>query len=250
MSRGVGRIGVVLTFDDGYADNLHNAKPLLEKYAVPATVFVTTGNMLKGSTFWWDRAESLILGAGPVPETLMLSIQGCDHFWRTATPEERWQAYADVLRSLLQCSAQQIEATLMGLEHWRGVVTADLAHRRLQVTKVQQLAEGGLVEIGAHTVSHVNLVVQSPECQLSEINQSKTDLEKVLGKPVTSFSYPFGYTDDTICQIVQNAGFKLACAIGGGVVRRGADPFRLGRLLVRDWDGDMFAHKLHDYSIR
>ena len=41
--------------------------------------------------------------------------------------------------------------------------------------------------------------------------------------------------------------YKVACAIGGGVVWRGAAPFRLGRLLVRDWDGDVFAPKLREY---
>src|SRR6266487_2262873 len=49
---------VAITFDDGYADNLYAAKPLLEKYEIPATVFVCTGYV--GKEFWWDELERLV----------------------------------------------------------------------------------------------------------------------------------------------------------------------------------------------
>src|SRR5262245_19306871 len=52
---------VVLTFDDGYADNLHHAKPLLERYDAPATVFVTSGYVGQDREFWWDELERLLL---------------------------------------------------------------------------------------------------------------------------------------------------------------------------------------------
>src|SRR5215510_103661 len=56
-----GRPGVILTFDDGYADNLNNAKPLLERYDVPATVFVTTGYVGSRREFWKDYLERIFL---------------------------------------------------------------------------------------------------------------------------------------------------------------------------------------------
>src|SRR5262249_7442049 len=59
---------VVVTFDDGYQDNLVNAKPLMERWEVPGTVFVATGYVGKGREFWWDELERLVLGPGAFPQ--------------------------------------------------------------------------------------------------------------------------------------------------------------------------------------
>src|SRR4029077_3069692 len=55
---------VVLTFDDGYRDNLLVAKPLLERHEVPATVFVTTAYVGSGRDFWWDELEAVCASSG------------------------------------------------------------------------------------------------------------------------------------------------------------------------------------------
>src|SRR5262245_16613215 len=68
----------VVTFDDGYADNLLHAKPLLERYSIPATVFVATGLLGADREYWWDEIERLLLLPGRVPERLRLSVAGDD----------------------------------------------------------------------------------------------------------------------------------------------------------------------------
>src|SRR4029453_10445718 len=70
----VPRRAVVITFDDGYADNLYTAKPLLERYEIPATVFMTTGHIGCPHEFWWDELDRLLLQPGTLPARLELSL--------------------------------------------------------------------------------------------------------------------------------------------------------------------------------
>ena len=81
------RRAIVVTFDDGYADNLHHALPLLERHDVPATMFIAAGCVGRLDGFWWDQLERLILTPGDLPPTLRLEIRGQRHEYRVdATP--------------------------------------------------------------------------------------------------------------------------------------------------------------------
>ncbi len=73
-SRKVPTNSIVVTFDDGYADNLTNALPLLEKHEIPATVFVTTGIVRERKHFWWDDLARIALGEHSVPESLEIEL--------------------------------------------------------------------------------------------------------------------------------------------------------------------------------
>ena len=57
---GVDRKSVALTFDDGYVDFYTKTYPLLKKYNVPATVFISTGGIDNDNEFWWDELENII----------------------------------------------------------------------------------------------------------------------------------------------------------------------------------------------
>ena len=72
---------VVVTFDDGYADNLHSAKPMLERYGIPATVFLATGSIGREREFWWDELDRLLLQPGALPERLNLMVNGNTYRW-------------------------------------------------------------------------------------------------------------------------------------------------------------------------
>jgi len=257
---------VVVTFDDGYANNPHNARPLLERYDVPATIFLTTGYLGGAREFWWDELDRLFLQPGMLPETLELRIQGSPHQWELGeaaySPEAtcreycNWRAWeeAPTLRHALYASLWQLlqplpederHSIVAELRAWAGAVPAARpTHRSLALQEVLALAQGNLVDVGSHTVTHPLFPALSHSMQRGEIQQSKTYLESVLGHPVTSFCYPYGaYTAETV-NLVREAGFACACSTSTGTVGCCTDRWQLPRVCIEDWDGDELAKRL------
>ncbi len=261
---------LVITFDDGYADNLSHAKRLLAQYEIPATVFVTTGYIGHNREFWWDDLDRLLLQPGTLPETLCLRINGAPfqyvlgaaaHYsaedyqhqrgWNIGQPDEPgprqhlFRTLWHLMYSLLEIERQKV---LDELQLWAGAQpTVRPTHRTLAADEVVQLAAGDGVEVGAHTVTHPVLSSLTIEEQRDEIRRSKADLEELLGRSVLSFSYPHGlrstYTGETVT-LVQESGFTCACTSLVDGVQRGSDCLQLPRVLIRDWDGDEFARYL------
>lgn len=264
---------VVVTFDDGYADNLYHAKPLLERYDIPATVFVTTGYIGHDREFWWDELERLLLQPGRLPETLHLTIngRGCQwelgeaahyteeasrrfHAWSVLEkddPSPRQHLYRSLCQLLRPLPHGERRKVLDRLLAWAGVESRIRpTYRPFSSDEVLRLAERELVEVGAHSVTHPVLSTLPAAMQRTEILESKAHLEEILGRPVTSFAYPYGsrsdYTAETVA-IVQEAGFTCACANFADVVWQGTDRYQLPRVVVRDWDGEAFARWLEEW---
>ena len=243
--------GSVITFDDGAADNLHNAKPLLERYNIPATVFVATEYSKGEREFWWDELERLLLIPRELPETLNLKINGTTLNWDLEPQTSRQQLYQHLGDSLrLMPTAQRFEA-IAELQNWSGEGTSPRqTHRALSHAEIRQLADGGLIEIGAHTVTHPVLSAIPVNQQEQEIKQSKLQLEQILNQPVESFAYPYGTKDDytpATVKLVKETPFTCACSNYKGVVQPQTSLFELPRLVVRDWDGDEFERQLRGW---
>jgi peptidoglycan/xylan/chitin deacetylase (PgdA/CDA1 family) len=260
---------VVITFDDGYADNLYNAKPMLEHSDIPATFFLSTGYIGHEREFWWDELERLLLQPGTLPKTLHLSANGRSYRWELGEAVDytedafdyyrRWRAwekaptsrhalYSSLWELLNPMSEAERQKVLDEILRWAGGESmARPTHRSLSLEEVVALAQGELSEIGAHTVTHPALSALPAASQRGEIRQSKARLEEILCCPVPSFSYPYGnqhhYTAETV-SIVREAGFACACSNFAGVVERTTDPSQLPRAAVPDYGGKKFARWL------
>jgi peptidoglycan/xylan/chitin deacetylase (PgdA/CDA1 family) len=176
---------VCITFDDGYADNLYAAKPALESYRVPGTVFVTPGYLGVPENLWWDELAKLVLDPASRQEELSLTLDG-NHYAYTFPPEARepggpdphskwraWEsapgprqkAYLAIYGMLVKLSGSEREEALKQLRRGATPYADRRQHRCLTEDELRELAEGELVEIGAHTLTHPVLADLAPEQQ-------------------------------------------------------------------------------------
>ena len=264
---------VVVTFDDGYYDLFSHAKPLLEHYDVPATIFVTSGFVGAQREFWWDALEKILLEPGTLPAELSLPMMAGKFEWRldgeNVYPQQDFQRYRhwhygervdptprhtlfrSLYRLLQPVSEEEKCFAIDKLARWAGIQLQERpSHRPLSIDELVRLAAADGIEIGAHTMTHPVLSQLSSDAQQHEIQGSKKDLERLLGRSVQSFSYPHGlmshYTVESVT-LVRDAGYKLACSSCNGFINSRTDPLQIPRFVVRDCDGDEFAKQLIEW---
>jgi peptidoglycan/xylan/chitin deacetylase (PgdA/CDA1 family) len=121
------------------------------------------------------------------------------------------------------------------------------SHGSISREEVIAMVSSSLIEIGAHTHTHPQLSALSKNEQFHEIKTSQEVIEKLIGKKVALFSYPFGsktdYTAESI-NICKELGFEACCATFSGQVRINSDLYQLPRFVVRNWDINSFNKRL------
>lgn len=222
---GRGSPPVAVTFDDGYLDVALDGLPVLERFGVPATLFVVVDSL--GGVFWWDRLHQ-VLEAGPgLPPELDLRIGEARLVWNHEAGDLASTLYG-LIRSLEPAVRNEALETL---ERWVGVSeVAVTCPFTLSAEDVARLASHPLVEIGSHSATHPELPALAPDRLDQEIFGSRHRLEKIVGQPVESFSYPHGLVDDRTQRAVAAAGYHQACASWNGLVRPRRNAYRQPRL--------------------
>lgn len=232
---------VAVTFDDGYADSYTNAYPILNKYNIPATIFLVTGYIGTKKTFWWDRIGEVIKRTDK-PELnhdllkkLNIKREGS---LPLDTAKNRVKATEILVKKLRENEDAQFEDLIQTLEGELKASSKDYVedHITLSWEQVRKMSENG-IEFGAHTVTHPDLTNLPLKKVEQEIRLSKQEIENNIGKAVDGFCYPVGLANsynEKIKDIIAKAGFKYACAAEFGHVSKNSDLFSLRRATTPD----------------
>ncbi|MGZ8289802.1 MAG: polysaccharide deacetylase family protein [Telluria sp.] len=233
---------VAITFDDGYRSTHDYAMPVLKDYGLPATVFVTTGHLDKGS-MWNDIILEAVRRLSPLGR-LDLNDIGLGAHRLTTDTERRNTVFALTERSkyLVPTARAQLTSKLE-------LLAGETLDQELMLTRdmVRALDSNG-IEIGGHTITHPILTRIDDEAARKEISGNKLHLEEILGKPVRLFAYPNGKHgldyDARHVQMVGDAGYSAAFTTAMGAARATHSRFEMPR--SRPWDANrlMFAGRL------
>jgi peptidoglycan/xylan/chitin deacetylase (PgdA/CDA1 family) len=226
---GAGQSAAIITFDDGYANNLLAAEVLAAARA-PWSIFVSTGALGPGNSLWTAEL-SLLLLHGQAER-----IQVFERDWLLNQRQFREDAFQSIRHRLKSLAAEARQETMNFLRsQFPQGETQRLLHQfpSLQMLTWENLSQlaGTGVEIGSHGVHHEIHHPDQPEAiRRFELTESKAILEQRLERPCRFFAYPNGGFNPASAAEVDEAGYELAFTTEPGVVAPGANPYLLPRL--------------------
>ncbi len=184
---------VVLTFDDGYADNFDYALPVLQKYQATATFFPVVRPCFEGSVLALDTYYQCV-DESELEESIRMDYISGNR------------------KKIFYRSKPQIQLNL--IKNWFPKVNPISRVNYLKKNQIKILSENGF-EIGSHGMTHSLFTAEymSENTIRYELTESKKNLEELIGKEVRAFCFPAGDYNETSIELVKDAGYTSVCLI-------------------------------------
>lgn len=198
---------IAITFDDGYENNYRRAFPLLKQYGFPSTMYIITQAIEDDNRITWydyiDFVKSDIdvskIDTGLINEAALTTISELKALIKRINISARQIVYTEIAK---QVDIEKYKAHFPR-EFWK----------LMNKEQLRELANSGLVELGAHSHNHPNLGEIALSDAKEEIEKSKRLLEEVIQKPVNSIAFPDGSYTPQVKQLCLAAGYKNLLAV-------------------------------------
>ncbi len=228
---------VVLTFDDGHSGWHEHLLPIVEREALPVTLYVATGHVQSGVPYWFDT----VVNALQTIEPLMLDA-GDAGLGRITLNRERGEANWLRISALLEAMKALDPAPRDALA--ARIAAATTANRRprfralapMTVAQLRELAQSRWVTIGSHSHGHQLLDRIDLDTARDSIAQSIALLAQWTGRAVTHFAYPNGNYNGPLAAALPALGLTSAVTTRHGLWRRDGSRYELPRVAVGRFD--------------
>ncbi len=230
--------GVVLTFDDGYRNNMEVALPVLKEYGIKPVFYVATGMLDSRAPYWFERLDYAIQN---LKQPTQVRIGTRSLTFNPGDRESLRATYAELRRLAKKHfdDDREFYAFVDGvsgrLERAAGKALADIqdsdpCSATLSKEDLGLLSSSGSATIGSHTVDHVRLDVVDEQTRMQQLDRSRRYIEATTGEPCLHFCYPNGNWNPQIARAVAQAGYRSAVTTDVGINSVGDDPYSLKRL--------------------
>jgi peptidoglycan/xylan/chitin deacetylase (PgdA/CDA1 family) len=234
------RRACLVTFDDGWHDNLTHALPALTRHDVPALLFAATGFIGTSRCFWQERLSRLLYFAWRAGSRGGGLLELASAPTTPSVPDSvARRTIRDAVTRLKTLSQWEIDSKLQHIE--QGLTKLGVAlptnfgdDRFLSWTDLKQLVASRCVTVGSHGVSHVPLPRLPVDLAQTELSQSRAVLKTQLSREIDWFAYPNGDYDAESMTLVRAAGFRGAFTTANGPVSPGQDAFSLRRVNMHE----------------
>ncbi len=217
----------LLTFDDGWRDTYSTAYPCLRKFAIPATVFLTSGLIEARGGFWAERLRRAWRDSSARAQIQSLLDRDVQKQGQVASLEH-------IIEWLKHMPAEERRLVL---ERWPlsedNCDGPDEPDQMLTWNQVMEMSRDG-IEFGTHTVSHPLLTYENAATVERELRLSKQVLEEKLHRKARAFAYPNGEWDERVRRWVEQVGYECAFTTRPGWYQRGQNPYTIPRILLHE----------------
>lgn len=236
---------VTITFDDGYRDLYTHAFPILQKYRIPATIYLTVGSIETGQAAWYDR---VFVALKSFPSSRLEVILDGPRVLQLDSLEARVKAGVEIVAYLRTLPDQRRREWCKTLEKQIPVPEEELANCMLTWDQVQAMHQNGIA-FGSHTMTHPVFSRVPPAEIERELRESKLLLENRIGGPVGDFAYPFGKPSDYglgAKELLARCGYRTGVTTTEGMNVAGINPYTLRRTQIGEERSlAMFVFKLN-----
>lgn len=229
---------LLITFDDGYRNNIDYALPIFEQFGVKPILFVATGHLDSKLPFWFDRIDYAL--QQNMGELISFQYQGSEYcFDATSLPalKASYQKFRDdckyaftddidmnklfnALSEMLESRSGKALRDICVEDDWSGIVSWE---------QLKEAVKFNRIDVGSHTVDHWRLDSLSETQIIVQLQQSKMRIEEELATQCQYFCYPNGNYSELAVSLTKESGYRAAFATKGKLCKVNDDLMTLKR---------------------
>jgi peptidoglycan/xylan/chitin deacetylase (PgdA/CDA1 family) len=197
-------LNLALSFDDGYLNNFKYALPVLEKYKIPASFYITT--IHENKKYLWADFLDLVSFYSEKDEVIFLDLK------YTKTKKNEFVCDNISLKNKAKSLDYEDIVKLYDIfkDEWEIIQKKNLSDywQLMNLDQIKEISQNPLFTIGAHGDTHVNLIKIKGDVAKKEILESKNKLDEICNTSITEFAFPFGYYTKELADFCLSNGYE------------------------------------------